>query len=555
MVCLGARLVFLHLGPHDEALADIVESRQWVTELPVERGKVFDQHGDANILVLDVPAKDVCANPDAVVSNKQVAFVAAELSRLLDTPAAEITAKLDRPGREYACIRAALPTEEAERIEALRLPGVFMKERTVRYYPHHDFLCHVLGFVNLAGDGSAGVEQRMDRFLKGSRGLLESKKNALREELYFKRGRYVPAVQGADVYLTIDQYAQYIMEKALDDIAAGQTVHWQGAWAIMQNVRTGEILAMASRPSYDLNHFRTANELERRNGALAVVYEPGSTLKAITFAAALNEGLTTPETVIHCENGKWMHRNRLLRDHHAEGRLTVADGLKKSSNILTAKLAVQLGDQRLFEYMRAFGLGRKLGIDLPGEEAGILPAVSAWSPISASRMAIGQGVAVTALQLITIYSTIANDGVMMRPYVVQRVVAKDGTVLDEQHPEELGRPIRTETAATMRRLLARVTEPDGTGKRAAVAGYSVAGKTGTAQKPVGGRYSSTDHMASFVGFLPAEKPEIAIVVVVDNPQPLHTGGQVAAPIFQRIASETARYMGLPSAEQSAVAMR
>ena len=556
MLGLGMRLTFLHLGPHEDELAKIDRTRQYTTEIPVERGKIFDQRGESNILALDLPVKDVCADPDTVVSSGQVATVATALSQLLDLPVTDLAAKLNRPGRRYICLQRSMQEDEAERIALRRLPGVFFEDKTVRFYPHHEFLCHVLGFVNVEGAGSAGVEQRMDRYLRGCPGFMESEKNALREELYFKRGRYVPPVQGANIFLTIDQYTQYITEKALDSIADGHNeLRSDGAWAIVQNVRTGEILAMASRPAFDLNQFRDASDLARLNRALGSVYEPGSTLKAITFAAAFNERLVTPETVIDCENGNWTHGNRVLHDYHPAGRLTVADGLKKSSNILTAKLALQLKDNRLYEYMTAFGLGRKTGIDLPGEENGILRPQSEWSAISASRMAIGQGVAVTALQMISIYSAIANDGVMMRPYLVRRVVAPDGTLLVDRRPEEMGRPIRPETAALMRRLLARVTEPDGTGKRAAVEGYAVAGKTGTAQKPVAGGYSSTDHIASFVGFLPADKPEIAIVVVVDNPQPLHTGGVVAAPVFQRIAAGTAHYMNLPGSDEPAVAMK
>lgn len=557
MCGLGVRLGFLHVGPHDTALAAIHQNRKWTRELQVERGKIFDRRGEENILALDLPVHDVCADPDTVVSSGQVVNVATELSALLGLPADELAVKLNRPGRHYSCLAQSLQEEDMLRVSERRLPGVFFQERTVRYYPHHEFLCHVLGFVNHEGFGSAGVEQRLDRFLRGCPGLLESEKNAFREEMYWKRGRYVAPLEGASVYLTIDQNVQYIVEKALDHIGQGseERLRWKGAWAIVQEVRTGEILAMASRPAYDLNSFRDAADLQKLNSAVGYVYEPGSTLKAITFAAALDEGLVTPDTVIDCENGSWMHRNRVLHDYKPSGRLTVADGLKKSSNILTAKLSVMLGDERLYEYLHAFGLGQKLGIDLPGEEGGILRPLNEWSPISASRMAIGQGVAVTALQMAAIYAAIGNDGVMMRPYLVRKVVATDGTVLHERRPEEIGSPITAKTAKTMQRLLARVTEKDGTGKRAHVDGYAVAGKTGTAQKPIPGGYSTTDHIASFVGFLPADDPRIAIVVVVDEPQPIHTGGLVAAPVFQAIASEAARYLDLPATEETAIAKR
>jgi len=261
----------------------------------------------------------------------------------------------------------------------------------------------------------------------------------------------------------------------------------------------------------------------------------------------------SPGDVFDCEYGAWLHCRRLLRDFHPYGRLTVADGLKKSSNILTAKVALTLGDQRLYRYLRAFGLGSKRGIDLPGEENGILHPPNRWSGISSSRIAIGQGVALTALQMLGVVCAIANDGFLMRPYVVDSVSRSGGPLLLKCKPEVVARPITGKTAATMRTLLARVTEDGGTGRRARVAGYTVAGKTGTAQKPVNGVYSSSAHVASFVGFLPAENPEIALIVVVDEPRVKHTGGVVAAPVFSRIAGEAVRYLDIPPARYNIAA--
>lgn len=557
MLGLGARLTFLHAGPHEASLAMLEKTRHWKQTLHVERGKIFDREGESNILALDLPVQDVCANPEAILSSGLVVNVATELSGLLNVPADELAVKINRPGRRYSCLVPALQSEDAARVRERNLPGIFFEERIVRYYPHHQFLCHVLGFVNHEGIGSAGIELRMDKFMRGSPGWVESEKNALRQPLYWKRANAVQPLAGASVQLTINQYIQHITEKALDHLGDGHEdpLRWKGAWAIVQDVRTGEILAMASRPAYDLNNFRNATDLQKLNSAVGYVYEPGSTLKAIAFAAALEERVVSPETVFDCENGSWFHRGKILRDYKPAGRLTVADGLKKSSNILTAKMALKLGDARLYDYMRAFGLGQKAGIDLPGEEGGILRPLAEWTPISSSRVSIGQGVAVTAVQMAGVFSAIANGGVLMRPYVVRKVVAADGTVLHERRPEEMGRPITPETAKLMCRLLARVTDLDGTGKRARVEGYTVAGKTGTAQKAVPGGYSSTDHIASFVGFLPAEAPRISIVVVVDEPQPVRTGGMVAAPVFRAIATETARYLDLPPSPAPAVAMR
>ncbi len=332
---------------------------------------------------------------------------------------------------------------------------------------------------------------------------------------------------------------QHIVEKALDDVMEEFAAN--GAWCIIQRVKTGEILAMASRPAYNLNAFGSVSDDAKLNRAIGCVYEPGSTMKAACFAAALNEGIVSPDTVFKGEGTAWSYAGRLLHDCHDYGNLTVEDGLKKSSNIMTAKIALMLGNDRLYSYLHAFGIGKKLGVDLPGEEFGIFHSTKKWSKISPTRISIGQGVAVTALQMLGVYCTIANHGYLMRPYVVQSVISSGGDVTYEAKPQVLARVIRADTAATMCRMLGRVTEEHGTGTRARFEGFKVAGKTGTAQKPVRGVYSKTDFVASFVGFFPVDDPEIGIIVVVDHPtKKSHFGGVVAAPAFSVIAENVAR---------------
>lgn len=542
LVGLLTRLTALHAGLAEKSAEEIDASRVTRQTVNVGRGRILDGSPVRNLLAVDVAAWDVCADPKTIVATNRVAEVAAALAPVLGLRTEDVTAVLNRPERRYVRIQPLVNEEQATAVQKLKLPGVFCEQRLRREYPQGMSLCHVLGFANDEGMGAAGVEQIMERYLRGTPGLLETKVDGNRRELYLQRSRCVPPREGADVVLTVDQNLQYLVEKSLD--AAMEQHHAQAAWAIVQRVRTGEILAMASRPGYNPNEFRRSSDEQRLNRAIGCLYEPGSTFKVAIIAAALEEGLVEPSTVFDCENGRWLHQNRVLRDHHPHGLLTVADILKKSSNIGAAKIALLLGDARLERHLRAFHIGARLGIDLPGEEAGILHPAARWSPISSSRIAIGQGVAVTALQMLGVLSAIANDGVVMRPYVVRQVVDANGRVLLQREPQPLGRAISAETAAVMRQLLARVTEPGGTGTQATVPGFVVAGKTGTAQKPVNGVYSETDYVASFVGFVPAEDPEIAMIVVVDEPQPFHTGGAVAAPVFAQIAGQAVRYLGI-----------
>ncbi len=549
---LGFRLAFLHLGPHADRRQRIDTLRQIREEIRGRRGVIADCGGLDNILALDLAVKDICADPMMVVASNAVALVASRLAEALDLDVDEVAVKLNQPGRRYTRIRRFAEHDLADALAAARLPGVFLQDAHVRHYPYGSFLCHVLGFVNYEGVGSAGVEQRFHDLLKGEPGVMEGRVNAFRQELYLARERYEPGREGHNLELTIDRNVQHIVEKVLDGLM--EEFQPQAAWSIVQRVKTGAILAMVSRPAFDLNRFYETDPYVRMNRTIGVNFEPGSTLKAAAFAAALNEGVVTADTVFDCENGGWYYKGSLLRDASPHGRLTVAEGLKKSSNILTAKMSLMLGNERLYQYLRAFGLGSPLGIDLPGEQGGIFHPPSRWYGISPTRIPIGQGVAATALQVLGVYCTIANDGYLMRPYVVRRVSDPSGRTVHEARPEVLARVIRPETAALMRELLAQATEDGGTGRRARIGSLRVAGKTGTAQKPVAGGYSQTAYVASFVGFLPVDDPEIGIIVVADEPQPVHGGGRVAAPAFSLIAGELSRYLGLEIADVPVLAV-
>ena len=323
MLGLGVRLAFLHLGT-EEGVRRRVESRRSLERtLVAQRGNIFDCRGDENILALNMSVKDVCADPTLVISSNCIPSVSYALSQSLDLPVDAIAVQLDQPGRRYTRLRRAVPEAVAAEIGRQDLPGIFFRDANVRFYPHRSFLCHVLGFVDAAGAGCAGVELVKERYLKGSPGLLETRVNALRQELYAKRDRYVPPLEGGNVVLTINQNVQYIVERALDKAMA--THNAKGACAIVQRVATGEILAMASRPAFDLNRYGQVDRDAWLNRTIGLVYEPGSTMKAAVIAAVLNEGLVTPSTIVDCENGYWLYARRPLRDSHSYGKLSVAD--------------------------------------------------------------------------------------------------------------------------------------------------------------------------------------------------------------------------------------
>lgn len=551
---LIARLIYLHfrLGEGGTRNVRIIESRRLETDLLVARGKILDCRG--NTLALDIAKKEICADPTIILSNNCAPMVAASVGKLLKLNPADLDKRLQQPGKHFVYLGGyarPIESEQAAELEKMKLPGIFLQEMMVRMYPRGSSMCHVLGYVNLDEErsGSSGIEQKWNRYLHGVQGLLISELDGRRNEIYDRRLLEVKPHTGADVTLTIDQYVQYVVERALENAA---NEHQAAAvWAMVERVKTGEILAMASYPAYDPNNFRSATPEWMRNRCIGVVYEPGSTFKMAVVAAALNEKTVTSSQVFDCENGTWFYRNRPLRDIHPYGILSVADIIKKSSNIGAAKVALTLGDQNLHRYLKLFGIGRATGIELPGEETGLLHPLSEWTPLSVSRIAIGHEVAVTALQMLQVLCCIANDGVLMKPYLVKRIVSPEGQTLFEQQPLAVSRPIRPETSREMKRLLGRVTEEGGTGRRANVEGYTVGGKTGTAQKAIHGGYSDTLNISSFVGFIPVEDPQLAIIVVLDEPKgAVRTGGVVAGPVFSEIAGHVVRYLDIPSSHTS-----
>ena len=541
---LGVRLAFLHLKPSPGTLARIESGRHLEQETRGPRGRILDRNG--NMLAVDIAAKHVCADPKYILKNGDIQTVCNALASKFSLDRNAVFQMLNQPDKQYVRVQKFMREEAIAPLRAMNLKGLIFEDVPIRDYPKGVLGAHVVGYANYEGIGSAGVEQCMNSQLKGVAGLRISQKDGRRHEIYSRRTVDIDPQVGADVYLTIDQQIQHFAEVALDNLMA--KYHPLAAWAIVQNVRTGEILAMASLPTFNPNRFNTAPAEWMRNRAINYTYEPGSTMKAMIIASALDCGAVRATDIFDCENGKWFYGGKILHDSHPYGNLTVADIIKKSSNIGAAKVALQMGEKKVYEALRAFGFSDRTGIELPGEDSGIVWKTDRWSKLSISRIAMGHEVLVTSMQMLNAINTIANDGIRMRPFVVRKMVNNTGEALIETAPKELARPIRPETAKEMCRLLARVTQPGGTATQAALQGYLVAGKTGTAQKPdlVNGGYAAHKYIASFVGFLPVENPAISIIVVADEPQQGgYYGGTVCAPYFREIADQTVRYLRIP----------
>ncbi len=483
------------------------------------------------------------------------------VSANLGIPLPKVMDAYARVGNRYQLLAVSDNQEVHDVIAAHtnHLGEINIVSKQVRVYPQGRRLSHVLGFVSkdpARSVGGAGIEQRFEQYLKGTPGIVHGTKNAVGREAPGRRDLDVDARPGCDVFLTIDHNVQYETEKALREGIVRHRA--ERAWAIVMSVKTGAILAMASCPDYDPETYNTSSAEVKINRCIAEIYEPGSVMKTITACAVLNEGRHGPDSLI---NTAWNDANyfRLPRDagHKWKAYMSVRDALVHSSNIVFGKLGFDLGPQKLYGYMSQFGLGRRTGVELPGEETGIIPHWQKWDKVKWSRAPIGQGVAVTALQMAAAYAAIGNDGELLRPYIVERIVQGDGQEIYRHQKEVVGNPITPSVARKVREMMIGVAKRGGTARRAAVPGYTVAGKTGTAQMKEGKGYSSTAYNASFIGIVPAMQPEIVILVTYQKPfycrsratseaagVPMfnHQGGLCAAPTFSQIARVVLRYL-------------
>ena len=518
------------------------------------RGAIYDRHGAELAVSADVDS--VYANPRRLKAMEQdPSTVARRIAKILDVDPRRLAKRLGA-NRYFVWIERQVTPHEATRIRELDIPGIELMTEARRYYPNRHLAAHLVGFADIDGRGIEGIELAYEDRLRGSDRRVE----AIRD----RRGHVVFAddmeddrtIQGQSVVLTIDKAIQHIAER---ELALGvRTFEARGGSVVVMDPSSGEILALANYPPFNPNEPSKHPIAHRRNRAVVDRFEPGSTVKPFTMAAALAAGAVKPNQSINCENGVMRMGGRLLHDAHPYEWLTPTQILAYSSNIGTAKIAQDLGKKELYRGFRRFGFGEPTGLGVPGEAAGTLRHYRRWYEIDTAAVSFGQGMSVTNVQLATAMSAIANGGRLMQPMLVRRMSDGHGATIEENKPRVRRQVVPRRVAKLVGQMLTAVTEPGGTAIEAAVDGYLVAGKTGTAQKAdyVHGGYAKDKWLASFIGFAPADRPSVVISVVIDEPVIAHYGGTVAGPVFRRIAEVTLRHMGIaPQGRQAVLAKK
>jgi cell division protein FtsI/penicillin-binding protein 2 len=563
---LGYRLYDLQVVRQKELsqIASRMQGRR--VELRATRGMIMDCN--ENILAHSVAVRTVVVDPQSVREENerrvkakrqiQTPELISVLSGFLAMPKLELQGKLSESGR-YVVLKKKVAEEVVHQLQAVlkekRLKGVIFEEDQMRVYPNGPLMSHVLGYLNGEQRGMDGVEFSMQKDLQGQNGWRMITCDSRGREVVVYRDEDFPAKNGFSVVLTLDQAVQNIVEQELEK--AFQQYRPESAVAMVMRPSTGEILALSNRPTYDPNS--TSKQIENlKNRAISDLNEPGSTFKIVAIASALDQRLISLNDQIWCENGKFLYAGRYLNDHEPSGSLNVVEIIAKSSNIGASKIAMLLGNEKMHQAMLRFGFGeRAFGGEAsqqwPGEVRGIVHPLKQWSKLTITRLAMGHEVAVTPLQMMNAMSALANGGNLMRPMIVKRVVDQGGNVVREFFPQVRGRVVDSRAAREMTEALCKAVSTEGTAIKAAIPGFSVAGKTGTAQKFVNGQYSHKDFVSSFVGYFPSEEPEVCVYVMLDNPRGKdYAGGAVAAPVFRDIAVRLASYMNLkPTFQQPA----
>lgn len=535
---IEARLVYLQVNRHDDLTSRAERQQLRTIETAAKRGDILDRNG--RVLAYSVDAESIYAVPTDI--NDPAKAASALCDALDDCHARERQAIADRirRGRAFAYVRRQVSPDEARRVAALGLQGIgFMKESR-RFYPNKELAAPVLGYVGIDNNGLNGLEATYDSLIKGRPGTVLVQTDARRQA--FSRIERPPTA-GGTLELTIDQYLQHVAERELRAgvVSAGAA----GGSVVVMDPRTGEILALANCPTFNPNAYREYVDDERRNRAVQDLYEPGSTFKIVTASAALEDHLLGPESPIETSPGRIQFGSRVIDEDrgHNYGLLTFTDVIVKSSNVGAVRVGLQLGPERMGTYVQRFGFGRRTSPDFPGESPGIVWSAARLTDSALASVSMGYQVGVTPLQMAGAVSAVANGGELVEPRVVRAVITGGSRAVVPR--KVIRRAVSPATAAALTDIMEQVVDR-GTGTRAKIAGFTVAGKTGTAQKVVNGRYSSSEYNVSFVGFVPSRQPAFAIVVVVDSPHAAPPyGGTVAAPIFQRIAAEALRLNGVP----------
>lgn len=535
---MALRLISLQVieGPAYARRAQAQRSREEL--IPARRGAIFDRGGEP--LAISVDLQTLWTDPSQV---KDPAGTAIRLAPLIGHDRAEIEAKLlgSIPGDQFEYIARRLEPKVARKIERLDLPGLYFLDEPERLYPGKNLAGHVLGFVDTDGKGISGIESQFEEILEGEAGEISFEQDPSGQTLWQADFRQTRAKPGRAIFLTLDKELQYFtqltLSRAADEFGA------ESGTAVVMRPRTGEILAMANVPGFNPNDPGSSTSEAQRNRAVTDIYEPGSIYKLVTLAAALEEKAVTPRSRFNVPS-TFYYADEDFHDSsaHATTSMTVSEIIKDSSNVGTIKMGLEVGGKRLLRYIREFGFGSRTGIDFPGEAPGIVPPYKTWTPPTIATLPIGQGLAVTPLQMAAAYSAIANGGRWMEPKLVAGTIREDGEVRPSS-PSGSHRVVSRKTAAKVTRILTRVVD-EGTGTAAQIPGYRIAGKTGTAQKAdSAGGYLESEYVASFAGYAPADRPEIAVIVTLDGPS-LHYGGLTAAPTFRKIAEFALRHLNV-----------
>jgi cell division protein FtsI (penicillin-binding protein 3) len=533
---IEARLVYLQVVRHADLSARAERQQMRTVPSPANRGEILDRRG--RVLAYSVDAESIYAVPSEIEQPRRA--VAALCAALEDCTAKDREAMLERFGRQraFVYVRRQVSPEQALRVRALELEGIgFMKESR-RFYPNKELASHLIGYVGIDNTGLDGIESAYDSLIKGKPGTVLIQTDARRHA--FSRIEKPPTT-GATLELTIDHYLQYVAERELR--VGIDATEAEGGSAMVMDPWTGEILAMANWPTFNPNSYRQAREDARRNRAVQDLYEPGSTFKIVTASAALEEKVVRPDESIDVSAGHIRFPGRVVWDDHRHRVLSFADVIVKSSNVGAIKVGLRVGRERLGAYVRRFGFGSPVSPDFPGESPGIVWEPAKLNDSALASVAMGYQVGVTPLQMAAAVSSVANGGELVQPRVV-RAVIKEGARTPVPR-KVLRRTISRATAAELTRIMEGVVEEGGTATSANLDGYTVAGKTGTAQKLVNGRYSRSEYNTSFVGFVPSRKPVFTIIVVIDTPRVHRYGGLAAAPVFKRIADAALRHRGVP----------